>query len=53
MEDGEPVFIGTPGKGRSYFETNFPDLILPEDLTDMAGGTGIANRVKNTMIGQN
>ena len=35
MEDNEPVFIGMPGQGRSYFKTNFPDLILPEGLSDI------------------
>ena len=34
IDNGEPVFIGSPGHGRSYFEANFPELILPEDLSD-------------------
>ena len=25
---------GLPGKGRSYFEEHFPELLLPDDLTD-------------------
>ena len=32
-EDG-PVFTGHKGPGRSFFETEFPDLILPEDLSE-------------------
>ncbi len=31
---GEAEFEGFPGPGRSFFETQFPGLILPEDLTD-------------------
>lgn len=34
--DGELKFQGLPGKPRSYFEENFPDLILP----DHVNGTG-------------
>ncbi len=32
--DGEPVFIGMPGPGKSYFQTHFPDLMIPEDLPE-------------------
>jgi len=32
--DGMPVYVGQPGPGRSYFEEHFPELILPQDLTD-------------------
>jgi 2,3-bisphosphoglycerate-dependent phosphoglycerate mutase len=32
--DEEPVFIGQPGPGRSYFKSEFPDLVLPEDLPE-------------------
>lgn len=42
MIDGEPVFIGKPGPGRSYFAEHFPDLIIPEDLPE----TGWWNREK-------
>jgi 2,3-bisphosphoglycerate-dependent phosphoglycerate mutase len=34
FRDGEVVHVGQPGPGRSYFETNFPELVLPKDLTD-------------------
>jgi len=34
VEDGEATFTGVPGPGRSYFETYFPNLILPEDLPE-------------------
>ncbi len=34
MVDGERVFIGQPGPGRSYFQSQFPQLILPDDLSD-------------------
>lgn len=34
MVDGERVFTGQPGPGRSFFETQFPDLILPDDLSE-------------------
>jgi 2,3-bisphosphoglycerate-dependent phosphoglycerate mutase len=30
----EPIFIGQPGPGKSYFETEFPDLDIPEDLPE-------------------
>jgi broad specificity phosphatase PhoE len=33
---GEPRRIGQPGKGRSYFETHYSGLVLPESL-DEAG----------------
>lgn len=33
MED-EIIWSGLPGNGRSYYETNFPELILPDDLTE-------------------
>lgn len=33
-QDGEPVFIGHPGKGRSYFEQEFPELIIPDDIPE-------------------
>lgn len=30
----EPVFVGQPGPGRSYFQSNFPNLVIPDDLPD-------------------
>ncbi|MDY6874313.1 MAG: histidine phosphatase family protein [Chloroflexota bacterium] len=33
-EDDKIIWNGLPGNGRSYYETNFPELILPEDLSD-------------------
>lgn len=30
----EPIFIGHQGPGRSYFQKQFPGLILPEDLQE-------------------
>jgi len=42
IQDGEPVFIGRPGKGRSYFEQEFPELVIPDDLQE----TGWWNREK-------
>lgn len=33
IED-EIIWKGLPGNGRSYYETNFPELILPDDLTE-------------------
>ncbi len=42
IQDGEPVFIGRPGKGKSYFEQEFPELIIPEDLSE----TGWWNKEK-------
>jgi 2,3-bisphosphoglycerate-dependent phosphoglycerate mutase len=35
-QDGELRRIGQPGKSRSYFETHYPGLVLPESL-DEAG----------------
>ena len=32
MQDGEPVFNGMPGHGRDFFASEFPDLVIPEDL---------------------
>ena len=32
--EGEAIFEGVPGPGRSYFETHFPELVLPEDLSE-------------------
>ena len=40
--DEEPVLIGQPGPGRSYFQSNFPQLIIPDDLPE----TGWYNREK-------
>jgi 2,3-bisphosphoglycerate-dependent phosphoglycerate mutase len=34
IQEGEPVFKGVTGPGRSYFEANFPNLVLPEDLSE-------------------
>lgn len=34
VTDGKMNFIGLPGYGRAYFETEFPDLVLPEDLPE-------------------
>ena len=34
VEDGEAQFEGVPGPGRSYFQTHFPDLLIPENLSD-------------------
>ena len=34
MVDGERVFIGQPGPGRSFFQSEFPQLILPDDLSE-------------------
>lgn len=42
MQNGEPVFIGQPGKGKSYFEQEFPELIIPDDLPE----TGWWNKEK-------
>ena len=30
----EIIWNGLPGKGRSYFESQFPELIIPEDLPE-------------------
>lgn len=32
--DGEKQFIGTPGPGRSFFTENFPELVIPDDLSE-------------------
>lgn len=32
--DGEPVFVGKPGPGKSFFRSEYPDLIIPEDLPE-------------------
>ena len=40
--DGERVLIGQPGPGRSFFETHFPQLVIPHDLSE----TGWYNREK-------
>ena len=32
--DGEKKYIGQPGHGRSFFESEFPELILPDDLPE-------------------
>lgn len=32
--DDEPIFVGKPGPGKSYFQENFPELIVPEDLPE-------------------
>lgn len=34
QEDGEPSFIGKPGQGRSFYEEKFPELVLPDGLTE-------------------
>lgn len=34
MVDGEQVFVGQPGHGRSYFEAQFPGLQIPDDLPE-------------------
>jgi 2,3-bisphosphoglycerate-dependent phosphoglycerate mutase len=34
MLDGEPVFIGQPGPGRSFFQSQFPQMIIPDDLPE-------------------
>lgn len=34
MVDGEPVFIGQPGPDRAFFESQFPQLTIPEDLPE-------------------
>jgi len=40
--DGEPVFIGQTGPGRSYFKSQFPELVIPHDLPE----SGWYNREK-------
>ncbi|HPL69046.1 MAG TPA: histidine phosphatase family protein [Brevefilum sp.] len=32
--DEEPVYLGQPGPGRSFFQSNFPQLIIPDDLPE-------------------
>ena len=32
--EDEPIFVGQPGPGRSYFQKEFPGLILPDDLPE-------------------
>lgn len=32
--EDEPIFIGEPGPGRSFFMSEFPELVLPEDLPE-------------------
>lgn len=32
--DGELDFFGQPGPGRSYFQSNFPQLVLPDELSE-------------------
>jgi len=34
MNEDEPVFHGRPGRGKSFFESQFPNLVLPEDLPE-------------------
>ncbi|MEA3325775.1 MAG: histidine phosphatase family protein [Chloroflexota bacterium] len=34
IEEGEPIFYGRPGHGKSFFESHFPNLVLPEDLPE-------------------
>lgn len=34
MANGEPEFIGQPGPGRSFFRTQFPGLVIPDDLPE-------------------
>ena len=34
MIDGEPVFIGQPGPGRSFFTSQVPQLLIPDDLPE-------------------
>ncbi len=34
MQDGEPVLVGRPGKGKSFFQEKFPNLIIPEDIPE-------------------
>ena len=42
MIDDEPVFIGQPGPGRAFFSSQFPQLIIPDDLSE----SGWYNREK-------
>jgi len=32
--DGQMIALGKPGPGRSYFENNFPELVLPEEMSE-------------------
>lgn len=32
--DGEPVLTGLSGPGKSFFASEFPELVLPEDLSE-------------------
>jgi 2,3-bisphosphoglycerate-dependent phosphoglycerate mutase len=34
LEETPGNFVGRPGNGRSYFAEKYPDLVLPETLTD-------------------
>lgn len=34
IQNGEAIFEGKPGPGRSFFKTHFPDLVIPEDLPE-------------------
>lgn len=34
QEDGEPLFVGKPGQGRPFYEEKFPELVLPDGLTE-------------------
>ena len=34
IKEGEPIFHGRPGHGKSFFESQFPNLVLPEDLPE-------------------
>jgi 2,3-bisphosphoglycerate-dependent phosphoglycerate mutase len=34
MVNGEPEFIGQPGPGRSFFKSQFPGLVIPDDLPE-------------------
>ena len=33
-KDGETILIGLPGRGRSDLEASYPELVIPQDLTD-------------------
>jgi 2,3-bisphosphoglycerate-dependent phosphoglycerate mutase len=34
MENGEPVFLGKPGHGKNFYQSEFPDLVIPHDLPE-------------------
>jgi 2,3-bisphosphoglycerate-dependent phosphoglycerate mutase len=34
QENGEPLHVGKSGPGRSFFEETFPELVIPDDLTE-------------------